>query len=288
MYVKPSVPLSIGGVLDEAFRLYRRGFSKSWRLALCAQLVLAVPAVILRYQMKSAASAAGNPRAALAVFMSPAVWLPYLIIVLVAIGFYNALIVHLDGCANSNEQPARQSLASGFRLFPRTLLLFLVMFVMLIVAGVGMGLAVAIGKAISPVISAVAIVAILAVAIYVWGRAFLAHVALVVENAQVFRSIEISWTFIKDHWWRTATVYTVALFIAVVFYFVMGFLDGIVAWGLHDSFGAATVLTQLVAIAGGTVLMSFLPAVLLSMYYDLKLRKQGADLAGRVNTLAPQ
>jgi hypothetical protein len=34
--------------------------------------------------------------------------------------------------------------------------------------------------------------------------------------------------------------------------------------------------------------MSFVPAILLATYHDLKLRKEGADLASRVNALAPQ
>jgi hypothetical protein len=32
--------------------------------------------------------------------------------------------------------------------------------------------------------------------------------------------------------------------------------------------------------------MPLVPAVLLTMYYDLKLRKEGTDLAGRVDALA--
>jgi hypothetical protein len=44
----------------------------------------------------------------------------------------------------------------------------------------------------------------------------------------------------------------------------------------------------LISVAGGTVLMTFFPAVLVAMYYDLKLRREGADLASRVNALAPQ
>jgi antibiotic biosynthesis monooxygenase (ABM) superfamily enzyme len=133
------------------------------------------------------------------------------------------------------------------------------------------------------------VVAALAVAsIYVWGRAFLANVALVVEDAAVFRSLGISWSLIKGHWWRTATVYSVALLIVMVFYVVIIMADGIVGVALRGSLAAATILSQLVFILGGSFLMSFVPAVLLSTYYDLKLRKEGSDLADRVNALAPQ
>ncbi len=136
--------------------------------------------------------------------------------------------------------------------------------------------------------SGVVVAALAVAAIYVWGRAFLANVALVVEDALVFRSLGISWRLIKGHWWRTATVYSVALIIVMVFYVVIIMADGIVGVALRGSVAAATALSQLVSILGGTFLMSFLPAVLLSMYYDLKLRKEGSDLADRVNALAPE
>jgi hypothetical protein len=57
---------------------------------------------------------------------------------------------------------------------------------------------------------------------------------------------------------------------------------------LHGSGLLASGFSELLTIVGGTVLMGFVPAVLLSMYYDLKLRKGGADLASRVDALAPQ
>ena len=33
MYVKPTTPRSIGGILDDAIKLYRDAFAKSWPLA---------------------------------------------------------------------------------------------------------------------------------------------------------------------------------------------------------------------------------------------------------------
>jgi hypothetical protein len=43
-----------------------------------------------------------------------------------------------------------------------------------------------------------------------------------------------------------------------------------------------------VAVPTYALLMSLLPAVQLAIFYDLKLRKEGADLSSRVNALAPQ
>jgi hypothetical protein len=289
VYVKPTAPRSIGGIVDDAIRLYRDAFAKSWPLTLCAQLLIAVPVLIIRFQVTAVPVVAGDPLAALAIFKSPGVWLSYFVAAVLTVGFYNALVVLLDGIATTKVESVGQSLAAGFRLLPRTVLLYVVMLVALMVAGVCVGvLAGILGKAASPIVSGVFVVAFAAIVIYVWGRAFLANIALVVEDARVFESLKISWALIENHWWRTATVYTIALAIAMVFYFLIGFLSGVVVAILHSSIGMVTVVSQLISIVGGTLLMSFFPAVLLAMYHDLKLRKEGADLASRVNALAPR
>jgi hypothetical protein len=289
VYQKPSAPSGIGGVLDDSFKLYRNAFAKSWGLALCGQVLLAIPAMVLRFQIKGANFTAGNAQAALAVFRSPSVWLSYLVMVVVAMGFYNALVAQIDGSTKSREQSVGASMRTGFRLLPRSILLIVVLMGAVLVAALAAGIVIGgFSRFLSPIVSGVIVAALAVAAIYVWGRAFLANIALVVEDALVFRSLGISWTLIKGHWWRTATVYSVALIIVMVFYVIIIMANGIVGVALRGSFAAATALSQLVSILGGTFLMSFLPAVLLSMYYDLKLRKEGSDLADRVNALAPE
>jgi hypothetical protein len=289
VYVKSTAPRSIGGILDDGIRLYRDAFANSWPLALCAQLVLAVPALIIQYQFRGAL-AAGSPQAVLLIFKSPVVWLPYLVGIIILLGFYNALIVQLDGIATTKIVSRGRSLAVGFRLLPRTILLVIVMFAALIVGGVVVGvLAGVLGALHATIMVGILVVALAGIAIYVWGRAFLANIALVVEDAEVFKSLRISWDLIKNNWWRTATVYTMALILVIALSLVVAFVNGALAGAtLRTPFGIGTVISQLVSLVGGAVLMSFIPAILLATYYDLKLRKEGADLASRVNALAPQ
>ena len=51
---------------------------------------------------------------------------------------------------------------------------------------------------------------------------------------------------------------------------------------------ATYTVSQLVSLAANAVLGSLFPAVLIAILYDLKLRKQGGDLMGRVDALARQ
>jgi hypothetical protein len=295
VYVKPTAPRSIGGIVDDGIKLYRSAFAKSWPLALLAQVLLAAPSLILRYQMSGLQISVTNPQAVQrmqAIFLSPRVWLSYIVMMIVIIGFYNALLVLLDGVAATKTESFGRSLAAGFRLLPRTILLFVVLGLALVAVGIVGGIVVAIltavlGSVVSAIAMGISWVVFCGLLIYVWGRLFLSNVALVVEDAGVFKSLSTSWALIKNHWWRTATVYTIALIIAVVFYLVIGFVNAaLLGVTMQGSFGTRTILAQLVSMAGGTVLMSLIPAVLLTMYYDLKLRKEGTDLAGRVDALA--
>jgi hypothetical protein len=285
VYAKPTAPRSIGGVLDDAIQLYRSAFATSWAMALVGQVMLAIPAFIMGTRIKAVAAVPGNPLAMLAVYKSPAVWIPYLIAGILLIGINNALLLRADAVATGNARTPGQSVAAGFRLLPRTLLLFLAILVACVIVGVLVGVvSVVVGSL--PIVKGVFFLALALGALYVGWRIFLANAALVIEDAAVFKALNISWTLIKDHWWRTATVYTVAVIMAMVFYFVIAFLSGLVVGLMHGSEPMTTVISQLIGIVGGTILMAFIPAVVLVIFYDLKLRRDGADLASRVNALA--
>ncbi len=297
MYTKPDAPRSIGGVLDDAIKLYRDAFAKSWPLALIGQVVLAAPLLVIRLKLAAIPGLGGNPMAMaanpaaaaayMAVYRSPAIWLSYLALLVVTFGLYSALIVQIDGFATAKPRTVGESIAAAVRLLPCALLLYLVLIVGLVLSVVCVGVAVRMLGAVhaSGFLYGVLVVAFAVALIYVLGRLFLAYVALIVERAPVFKSFGISWALIKNHWWRTATVYTVALVIIYVFYLLIGVLETLVSAMLDSTSGAAALVSQLFSSAFGTLLVPFFPAVLLAIYYDLKLRRDGADLADRVNSL---
>jgi hypothetical protein len=297
VYTRPAAPRSIGGVLDDAIKLYRDSFSKSWPLALIGEVLITIPVLVIRFQITNIPgvgtnpmSAAINPAAAaamMAVFKSPVIWVSYLALLLLTLGLYNALIVQADGFSSGKPRTIAEAFGTGFRLLPCTLLLSLVMFLGTFVAVLAAGIVAGILGAmhVSPIVQGILLVACIGVMIYVWGRIFLANTALVVERTGVFKSFATSWVLIKSHWWRTAAVYTVAIIIAFAFYLLMGALNTLIFALWSGSSEAKTILSQLVNVAFGSALAPFFPTVLLAMYHDLKLRSEGADLADRVNAL---
>jgi hypothetical protein len=298
VYTKPAAPRSIGGVLDDAIKLYRDAFAKSWPVALIGQVVIAAPLLVIRLQLASVPGVGGNPMAVatnpaaaaayMAIYKSPAIWLSYLAVMVLTFGLYNALIVQIDGFATAKPRSVGESITAGIRLLPCAVLLYLVMIVGLTLSMVCVGIVAGILGAmhVPAIVRGLLLVAFSVALIYVLGRLFLAYVALIVERAGVFKSFGISWALIKNHWWRTATVYTVAIVIVFVFYLLIAALNALVFAMLHSTSGAATLVSQLFSIAVGTVLVPFFPAVLLAIYYDLTLRRGGADLADRVNALS--
>jgi hypothetical protein len=300
VYTKPAAPRSIGGVVDDAIKLYRDAFAKSWPLALIGQVIVAAPLLVIRLQLAAVPGFGGNPMAVatnpaaaaayMAIYRSPAIWLSYLAVLVVTFGLYNALIVQIDGFAMAKPRSVGESIAAGVRLLPCAVLLYLAMILGLVLSMVCVGMVAGMLGAVhaAAFLRGLLVVAYLVALIYVLGRVFLAYVALIVERTAVFESFGISWALIKNHWWRTATVYTVALVITFVFYLLIAALNALVFAMLHSTSGVATVVSQLFSIAVGTVFVPFFPGVLLAIYYDLKLRRDGADLADRVNALSPR
>jgi len=281
VYSKPSAPRSIGGVLDDGFRLGRAAFAKTWPLAFAAQILVALPIVLFKVQ--NGAAALGAMQSNMMALQSPGYSLLYLVLALVSAGFQNAITAQNASAAESAERTMSESLSIGFRLLPRALLLglllvlgFLLIGVCFMIPGIFLGRA---GRVLLVVLFLVPVC-------FYLGRVFLANVIFVVEDLGAYASLQRSWQLTKDNFWRTAAILTVSLIILIVVLLVIGFLSGIVAVTLGAKGAMSLTVVQLISAAGNTLFIPFVSAVLLSIYYDLKLRKEGTDLAGRVDSVA--
>ncbi|HEX3846649.1 MAG TPA: hypothetical protein VHV81_04655 [Steroidobacteraceae bacterium] len=282
MYVKSTAPRSIGGVLDDAIKLFRESFSRCWPLSLCYAVLAALPGIWLANKGNSFV---GNPQAALAFVSSPLTWTAYLWMMCAGIFFYNTLIIAIHETASSRAAPLGQVLRASLRLLPRTI--WLAILLMLVILGCGI-LAGSMGAAagmIGQLASVVIIGAILFGLFYALGKLMLSGVVLVVEDEKAGRSMRISWSLVKHNWWRAATIYTVGIIMVFVVYLFVGLCDGLVLAFIGRGTGAMAA-EGVPRVIAGTLVGSFIPAILLGLYYDLKLRKEGTDLADKVSALA--
>jgi len=300
VYTRPTEPRSIGGVLDDGLRLWRDSLPKTWPLALLAQLVVAVPLLVLASKFPGLMSttptrpfspaSAADTQAILALFKSPATWLAYLVMLILSVVCYTAIVLRVAGVAANSGLSLGGSLASALRLLPRLLLQLLLFFIAIFLAGIAMALLAGIGAALAggaKAVMAIIPVIILLVILFVFGRVFFASMVLMLDDAGAAESIGISWRLTRGYWWRCAGLLLVLFIIGLVFTLVVGFVSAAIGAALGKGL-LATGVSQLVSIIASAALGSLYPAVLTAILYDLKLRKQGGDLLGRVDALARQ
>jgi len=281
VYTRPTEPRSIGGVLDDGFRLWRSAFSKAWPIAVMGQLLMAIPLAI--YWVQFGAPLGGQQAAVAMMKGSVGLSLTYLVFSIAAIGFHNAVIAQTDSTTNGAGEPIGLSLSVGFRLLGRAFLM-----------GILVGFAVALPLAVlffillgaSTMVRVIVGAMALLVLCYAVGKVILGAVVLIVEDKRALESLRRSWTLTAGYWWHVAIILTVLVIVIVAVFLFIGIIAGIVAASMGSTAGTAGLLIQGISLLGNTLISPLYAAVLVAIYHDLKLRKEGADLAGRVSALA--
>jgi Uncharacterised protein family (UPF0259) len=255
-------PRSIGGVLDDGVRLYRDSFRQIWPLLIVNAFLALAPSLILGFDE-------AIPRSleqALALYQtmaSPGYFIGFLVLLLLNLVIYGALLGSIDSVAKGGRMALGEALQLGLSRLPRVL------------GGVFLfGFAVSIG-----------LLLFVIPGIYLMGIFQLVFVAIVLENARIGEAFGISRRLIKGHWWRSATIVSVAIVILVVLSFLGDLLTAL-AVVLGPSLRSVLIANQVVGFILNIIIVGWMPSVLLAMYYDLKLRHEGGDLSARVDALA--
>jgi len=267
MYVRPASPQPIGGVLDDAIKLYRASFRACWPVAAAAAVIMgAIGAYLALHLLGTRMVTAGAPLQFLNVYRQPGVQLAYLADSAVRLGAYGAMLIYQNALAEGDAAPSMQEAIGVMlgRLIPGLL------------ATLAWWVVIAVGFAL-----------LLIPGIYFLGALCLWPVCLFVGKAGPMQSLGQSRDLIRGYWWRTTTILTVAAVLVVVLSSVAGGLIG----GLVGIFRRDLATLQL-AIQGVAVIVSVftlpaIPAALVAIYRDLKLRREGSDLAARLGALAP-
>jgi hypothetical protein len=291
VYEKPTAPRSIGGVLDDGLSLWREALPKTWVLAVVSQLILAIPTLLFRSQATDTVATQDlNQRLMLMMGQTARLSLVFYGLLLVSYIFRNAIMLRIAAVADGADLDIGESLSTGTRLMLRVIGLFLLLGVGIVIMAVVVGVAAGFMSAASGAGARITGIAIACLAVglvlFVGIRVLLAYVAMVVEDRPVFESVKLSWNLTRGYWWRTTAILTVLGIIALVLAAVLYFLIGVVISALGMLSFATAVIVQLASVVAYAFLGSLSPAVLLAIFHDLKLRNEGADLAGRVNALA--
>jgi hypothetical protein len=282
VYVQPTAPRPIGGVIDDAIKLYRASFRTCWKIALISS-VLGASMTVYVFSRFPALITVRDP-AQLWELFKPSEQLGTIFIPILVSLLSLLLIGAVIACQNAVAAgrgliTLPQALSAAVGQLHRILLA-------LVLSAIFIGTVIAV--AVLPAGVALRILAVLLwviLAIYVWGRLQLWMVALFADDVGTVRALGISWGLIEGHWWRAAMILTVGIIIVAVVSVVFGFVGGL-AFLVHPVDPMSLILDNQVVTAVERVFVTpMIPAVLVAMYYDFKLRREGGDLAARAKSL---
>jgi hypothetical protein len=265
MAIQPNQPQGIGGVLDTAFQLYKESLATVWPIALLVAIISLLPSLYLLF----AGIAAFDPQAIASGDLSiyRTIFITVLISVVPSLWGASALLYKQRsigiGEPVSNGEAFRVALV---RLLP------------LIGATIVYALAVGIGSLLLFVPGMILMLSLIL---------FMALVLF--ENKGPIDAVVGSHRLVWGNWWRTCAIFTVTAILLIVLFVAVSFVVLIVTpfAGMASNSVVAGMVVQLVLNAAVNVLVApFTSAVMIALYWDLKLRKEGGDLASRVNALS--
>jgi len=267
MYSKPASPQTIGGVLDDAVKLYRASFRACWPVAAAAAVIGGALNIYLAlHLLGSVVFNARNPMQALEVYRQPGVYLIWLADITVRLAAYGAMLIYQDALAGGESTPSMSEALGVMR--GRLVWALLASLAWWVVLTVGL-------------------VLLLVPGIYFLGALCLWPACLFVGGAGPLQALQQSRELIRGHWWRTSTILTVAFILVIVLSSVAGALVGGIVPVFRRDIVDLQVALQLVTVIVSVFTLPVMPAVLIAIYRDLKLRREGSDLAARLGALAP-
>lgn len=268
----PEHPLSIGEVLDLSFRIFSTTILKCLPLAVGGLLLGQLPNI---YSILHGGALAG----VMAPHHDPVYWVLYLVGALLSTAFGGAVLVRQHAVASGEAASAADAIGVGLRRLAGMLAIGILIGLAVLVCFVPAALLA--GNKIALVI---VIVVLLMPASYVLLRLSCANTGYLLNPWGIFGSLRRSWELTQGHFWRLAGIYTVALFVAIVFYVVAGVVAGAVATplGLGDVALVTAIYASLIVILGA-VATPFISAIALAVFADLSIRREGADLAARIS-----
>lgn len=222
-------------------------------------MVLVIPSLYSQSQFPDLSMAGWEQaismlEAIVTMLMSPTLWLMWLLFGSLYLIPYNALTANMNWSATGQATSLSNALGVGVRVFPRAFLI---------------GLLIA-------VIVTLGTMLLMIPGFYWFGTLELSFIALVVEDLGVGASMDASRRLIKGYWWRAVNLFSIVVIIALVASLAADVVISLIAVFAGALSPTTVIVTQLISVFVGTLLAPLFPAALLAMYYDLKLRKEGA------------
>lgn len=288
----PPRPQSVGEILDSTFRLFGATLLKCLPYAILGVIVGQLGSL---YDLLKNGRPRLDAASRLALAQDRMWWLASLVGFVLTLVFTNAVILRQFALASGRGAAAGAELPRALGRVPGVLLIVIVM-----------GLAI-VGTMI-PVMLVVALPLGLATGLAsgggqqgaIWGTVIFVLLALIAVSWIVIRwicstavylltergplaSMGHSWRLTSGSFWRLSVIYTVAVVLLLVFYLIATVLGTAVAAAIaHGDLAVMTAVMSTVVVVLGAFAAPFYSALMLAVYGDLTVRREGADLAQRI------
>jgi hypothetical protein len=294
----PRRPQSVGEVLDAAFRIYSATLLKclpyTFTSVILGQL-LSVYDVMHRHAWTAAGVQAAQMQR-----VSDPFWWPLLVVVLVfGTMFANAVLLRQYALATGRAASMRAELGRGLRRTPGVLLIGLLiglafgatLIPVVILGGVMAGATGMVGAMRTPAsqvwMMLGVVLAVLIAASWVVIKWICAVPTYLLSDRGATASLGHSWQLTSGHFWRLSAIYAVGAILLLVFYALASIVGGMMALLLArgDVIVVLAVSSAVIALLAA-LFTPFYHALVLAVFGDLSVRREGADLAQRISAPA--
>lgn len=287
MFTLSDSPQGIGRILDNGFRLMIAGIGMAALLLLMMIIVEAIlfTAMGASFFTKLAALQKGQiPASGLGLFI-----VFMLLLGIVSMLFNNAMMAKYGAVAYGNSMSLGQAIATGVRKILPVLGYGILYALIMAISALPLVLLMALLKPHGLLAFLVIVVGIIPPLIFSLSLIF-GNYLIILDNTGVIDSIKRSHNLVWGNWWRTALYFTIIIIIMLAIMFAVELTFGLII-GLTSHLDAQKGLSSfnvIVQILNQLVSMIFMPVMIslfIPYFHDLKLRKEGGDLAARVKAI---
>ncbi|MEM7096946.1 MAG: hypothetical protein AAF541_01710 [Pseudomonadota bacterium] len=251
MYESPTQPQSIGGVLDDGFKIYRACLKDVFLVCVLGGLITAIPSSFLATGIEDPASFSWSGFAVI-----------YLVVMLLSTAVMIPVLMKIAGLVKG--QPISWSQAFA-RIISAVIPALICLVLYILAVGIGSLLLLVPG-----IILSISLV----LSVYM----------VIVDGAGPIDALKQSHNLVWGNWWRTMVIFTVVGIIGIVVVMLLStvliLITGVPEPG-ESTFVADFVLSPLMTGLISPLFYAFILAVM----NDLKLRKEGGDLEDRITSL---
>lgn len=282
MFTLANQPQGIGRNLDNGFRLLAAGLGP---IALLLLIMIVIDVILFTLfgagmftviaQLQSGQMPAGG-LAGFALF--------FLLFYIVNITFNNAMTAKYGSLAYGTDMTLGQAISTGLKkILP--VFAYAILYALIIVAA---SIPLMILIAVLPpqdVIGFIALVIGMIPPMIVALTLIMGTYLIIIDDVGVFEAISRSHKLVWGNWWRTSLYFAVIMIILFAVIIAIQLVFGLLIAVLAGSAGENMTFMITLQVVNQLVSMIFMPvmiALMIPYYHDLKLRKEGGDLAAKI------